>query len=84
MSMTFDQAVEKIAEEAGVAVLLTIPGVWECIQEAYNNDAMSLMQEDQEDDEEDEPLHWCPDDDDTPCVDDCPYREEWEKDQEEE
>lgn len=50
----FDDAVRTLAKDDGVDVLLGIPGVWECIAEFYNNDALSLLEERRalEDDEE--------------------------------
>ena len=50
MSMTFDEAVEQLAEEDGAGFIITqIPGVWECVSEYYNNDALKLMEEEDED-----------------------------------
>ncbi len=59
--MTFDEAVQQLTEEDGVSAMFTIPGIWECLSEHYNNDAIALMEndnepeseEDQEEDQED-------------------------------
>lgn len=59
MPISFEDAVTKLAIEDGVAHFLTIPGVWECISEYYNNAAITLMEElnaevNAEDNDEDE------------------------------
>jgi hypothetical protein len=74
--MTFEEAVEQLAKEDGVSAMFTIPGIWECLSENYNNAAIALMES--EDDTEEEDSHWCPDDDEAPCTPDClwPLEEE--------
>ena len=49
MTEQFDEAVRALALEDGVEHLLSIPGVWECISEYYNNAAIDKMKEDAED-----------------------------------
>lgn len=41
----FHNAICALAEEDGVTVLLSIPGVWEHVQEFYNNDAIRRMED---------------------------------------
>jgi len=51
MTMTFEDAITQLVSEASTAELLTIPGVWECVSEHYNNDAIKLMENSKEDDD---------------------------------
>ena len=39
----FDQAVLDLATEGGMAAVARIPGVWECLSEYYNNDAIDKV-----------------------------------------
>lgn len=39
----FDQAVIDLATEDGMAAVARIPGVWECLSEYYNNDAIDKV-----------------------------------------
>lgn len=41
----FDEAVRQLAHDDGVTMILDIPGVWECVREFYNNDAIDLLNE---------------------------------------
>lgn len=84
--ISFEDAVTKVALKDGVTGMLMVPGVWEAVSEHYNNDALRLMEEHNEEvNEEDNSwddertTHFCPDDDDAPCVNDCPYKEEEDK-----
>ena len=44
----FDEAVRELARKDGVEHILSIDGVWECVSEYYNNDAIDLMRENEE------------------------------------
>jgi hypothetical protein len=46
--ISFEDAVTKLAIEDGVGHIVTIPGVWECLSEYYNNAAIKLMEEQNE------------------------------------
>ena len=54
--MTFDEAVQQLIEKDGISAMFTVPGIWECLSEHYNNDAIALMESENEteDKEEDE------------------------------
>lgn len=48
----FYNAVESLAVKAGVPTLLSIPGVWECVSEHFNNAAIDLMAAENDEEEE--------------------------------
>ena len=54
VAITFEDAVTELATEDGINHLLTIPGVWECVSEYYNNAAITLMESESEEDVEDD------------------------------
>jgi hypothetical protein len=45
----FDRHVRDIAHEVGVEHLLSLPGVWEIVSEAFNNDALKMLEAEEED-----------------------------------
>lgn len=48
----FDEAVRTCARRIGVDAILDIPGVWECVSEALNNDALDICPSAREDDDD--------------------------------
>lgn len=41
----FHKVITDLACEDGTEFLLTIPGVWECVSEFYNNDAIKHIEQ---------------------------------------
>jgi hypothetical protein len=60
---TFDEAVTQLAVADGVQHLISVPGIWECLSDYYNNDALALLREAEEPEEEEED-----DDEDLSCL----------------
>ena len=50
----FHYLIDDAAYEAGVVVLLTIPGVWELVAEYFNNQVCELLENEDKTKDEDE------------------------------
>lgn len=48
-SELLQKTIEGLAWEDGVKHLLQIPGVWECVSEYYNNDAITRIEQENDD-----------------------------------